>query len=68
MFIFHQSVPHGDFKVMSLGIGLTLPAQQLTELHLKNIEMTSVSDVKPRIPKFLYSQTEDKHAEHLSGA
>lgn len=53
---------------MGVGIGLTLPAQQLLELHFKNIEMTSVKDVKPRIPKFLHSQTEDKHAEHFSGA
>lgn len=34
MFIFYQSLPHGNFNVMSLGIGLILPADQF-ESHLK---------------------------------
>lgn len=68
MLTFHQRVPHRDFNVMSLGIDLVSPTQQLLEIHLKNTEMTSIQDVKPRISKFLHSQTEDKHAEHFSGA
>lgn len=68
MFVFHHRLPHGDSHVISLSFGLTLPEQQLLVFNFKNTEMTSVEDIKPRIPKILYSQTEDEHTEYFSGA
>lgn len=64
-YIFRQRLPSWRLQHHGLGYWSDTTSRAL---HLTNTEMTSVKDIKPRIPKFLQSQAKDKHAEHFFGA